>query len=94
MPTLMLTLRVKREARNEGSRPTLCWTGMENMQLSEEHRSKAQEQDEIRDRISTLRFEGILVDNSISKLKLQLDILNNRKTDIQTEIKNAHSLFE
>jgi len=64
------------------------------MQLSEEHRSKAQEQDEIRDRISTLRFEGILVDNSISKLKLQLDILNNRKTDIQTEIKNAHSLFE
>ena len=27
----MLTLRVEREARNEGSRPTLCWAEMESM---------------------------------------------------------------
>ena len=24
-PTIKLTLRVEREARNEGSRPTFCW---------------------------------------------------------------------
>ena len=29
-PTLKLTLRVEREARNEGSRPTFCWARLEN----------------------------------------------------------------